>query len=222
MTAERERCDIAGVTRTPEPSPEQPESDEKPIDLELEIPDPNERDAGAVAHFKHSSPEGWRAAGTVSQGRRGLVISRLEVWPDAEGAAPLESVTSRTLRAIPLGYILSEVQRWTELLTFATVRVQTADEILAAHHPEGPSPGRAPLPDELLRQVAEGYLAETSRGLRGAVKRLSDQLGRPEKTVSNWVAKARRDGWLGPASQGRAGATPGPRLLDSRNSAGQA
>lgn len=97
------------------------------------------------------------------------------------------------------------------------VTIKTADEIIGAT-PREPQPGRAPLPDELLHQVAEGYLAEAAPGRpRGAVKRLAQQLGRSENTVSRWVARARRDGWLGPGRQGHEGAEPGPRLLDARS-----
>jgi transposase len=37
------------------------------------------------------------------------------------------------------------------------------------------------------------------------------------KTINNWIARARNEGWLGPAAQGRAGADPGPRLLEAKS-----
>ena len=98
------------------------------------------------------------------------------------------------------------------------VAIRTADEIISAAAPDKPQPGRAPLPDELLREVAEGYIAECGPGKpRGAVKRLAQRLGRPETTVARWVARARRDGWLGPGAPGRDVGEPGPRLLDTRS-----
>lgn len=98
------------------------------------------------------------------------------------------------------------------------VAIQPADQIIGAAAPAKPQPGRAPLPDELLQQVAEGYLAESGPGKpRGAVKRLAEQLGRPEATVSRWVSRARKDGWLGPGRQGHEGAEPGPKLLAARS-----
>lgn len=101
------------------------------------------------------------------------------------------------------------------------VTIRTADQILSAAAPEKSQPGRAPLPDALLREVAEGYLLEAGPGQpRGAVKRLAQQLGRSENTVSRWVARARRDGWLGPGRQGHEGAEPGPRLLAARTEGG--
>ncbi|MFE2828484.1 hypothetical protein [Streptomyces sp. NPDC059271] len=211
------------MTRTHEPpqplhGPEDSPTGE-PLNFQMEIPEPHERAAGIVAHFAYFAEEGWRVSGTVADGTQGLVIAKLEVWPEGQTQEHTQSVTSRMLRSIPLGQILAAAQNWAKNFTIATVpTIQTADEILAAHTPDTPAPGRAPLPDELMRQVAEGYLLEIASGLRGAVQRLAERLGRPEKTVSNWVAKARKDGWLGPAAQGRAGAAPGPRLTESRRS----
>lgn len=114
-------------------------------------------------------------------------------------------------------HLLDEVFREPLYAPGSKVTIRTADEILSASAPEKPQPGRAPLPDELLREVAEGYLAESAPGKpRGAVKRLAEHLGRSENTVSRWVSKARKDGWLGPGRQGHEGAEPGPRLLAAR------
>ncbi|GKQ37195.1 hypothetical protein ALMP_37340 [Streptomyces sp. A012304] len=96
------------------------------------------------------------------------------------------------------------------------VTIKTADEIIGAA-PKEPRPGRAPLPDELMRQVAEGYISECGPGQpRGAVKRLAQRLGRPEATVARWVTRARKEGWLGPGASGREIGEPGPRLLAAR------
>lgn len=97
------------------------------------------------------------------------------------------------------------------------VTIRTADEIIEAA-PKESRPGRAPLPDELMRAVAEGYIAESAPGRpRGAVKRLAQQLGRPEATVARWVTRARREGWLGPGASGREIGEPGPRLLAAQS-----
>jgi transposase-like protein len=119
--------------------------------------------------------------------------------------------------------LLDEVFREPMHAPGSKVTIRTADEILSAGAPERAQPGRAPLPDELLRQVAEGYILENAPGKpRGAVKRLAQQLGRSENTVSRWVARARKDGWLGPGRQGHEGAEPGPRLLAARAESGSA
>lgn len=238
LTRRIEGCDIATVTT--------PNDD---MQLQLQEPSKEEGAAGAVAHFRHDSDDGWTVAGTVSRGPNGHVISRLEVWPGRPGDAPAGSVTTRMLHDIRVGQIINAVryremqervramasrmkyepgdERAEQLLTEvfsepvyapgSKVTIKTADQIISASTPQKSQPGRAPLPDELLHQVAEGYLAEAAPGKpRGAVKRLAQQLGRSENTVSRWVARARKDGWLGPGRQGHEGAEPGPRLLDVR------
>ncbi|AWT47581.1 hypothetical protein HXP45_26800 [Streptomyces actuosus] len=56
-------------------------------------------------------------------------------------------------------------------------------------------------------------MRETAPGKpQGATRRLSEAYGRPEQTVRTWIARARKEGWLGPSAKGRAGAEPGPRL----------
>jgi len=235
LTCRIARCDIASVTT--------PSNDE--MQLRLAPPSPEELAAGAVAHFRHDSEDGWTVAGTVSRGPNGHVISHLEVWPGRPGDAPGGSVTTRTLHDIRVGQIIDAVRYWEmsmEVRTMATrmkyepgderaerllgevfrepmyapgskVTIKTADEIMDSAAKTS-QPGRAPLPDELLQQVAEGYLTESAPGKpRGAVKRLAQQLGRSENTVSRWVARARKDEWLGPGRQGHEGASPGPRLL---------
>lgn len=220
------------------------------MQLTLKQPSKKESAAGAVAHFRHGSEDGWTVAGTVSRGPNGHVISHLEVWPGRPDDPPSGSVTTRMLHDIRVGQIINAVRYWemqTKVRAMASrmeyepgderaeslmaevlsepmhapgsrVTIQTADQILSSSAPQRSQPGRAPLPDELLRQVSEGYIAESAPGKpRGAVKRLAQQLGRSENTVSRWVARARKDGWLGPGRQGHEGAEPGPRLLDARS-----
>lgn len=190
-------------------------------------PSKAEASRGVVKKFAKGGTD-WRANGDVSRGPQGLVITRLEVRPHGETGA---SVTSRMLRDVPVGAILDDVRyhlAMEELKGTPTVGAitstvftgqtptRTADEIIAASTPTKAAPGRAALPDELMQAVAEGYIAESAAGKpRGAVKRLAAALDRPEPTVSGWVVKARRDGWLGPGAAGREGAEPGPRLLQA-------
>src|SRR5262249_9497475 len=86
-----------------------------------------------------------------------------------------------------------------------------------------PKPGRPPLADAWYRRVAEIYLAALERGERnpvGAVRgELADALAQPalnRATVAGLIRKARKGGWLTHAIRGRAGAEPGPRLLQAR------
>lgn len=198
---------------------------------ELIDPTPEEAKEGIVGHFKRGG-EGWTTAGTVARGPQGLVITRLEVVPGEPGDPVGASVTSRLLRDIPVGSILDSVRQWVgtnEMLLAADEQglgalsmvfdppTRTADEIMAEAASSSPSPGRAALPDELMRAVSEGYIAESAPGKpRGAVKRLAAALDRPEQTVSRWVVRARKEGWLGPGAAGREGAEPGPRLIATR------
>ncbi|MBT2391634.1 hypothetical protein J7E87_19900 [Streptomyces sp. ISL-1] len=195
-------------------------------------PAPEEEEAGIVAHFAKGG-EGWRATGTVARSSHGLVITRLVVVPGAWGEPVGASVTSRLLRDIPVGSILDEVRHWVATKEWITAADEqgvpgpvsmefvtpsrTADQIIAASSPDKPSPGRAALPDELMQAVAEGYIAESAAGMpRGAVKRLAAALDRPEQTVSRWVVRARKEGWLGPGAAGREGAEPGIKLIAAR------
>lgn len=71
--------------------------------------------------------------------------------------------------------------------------------------------GRPPLPESTLIDVAKAYLEEAPAG-PGLLRRLSRRFDRPEPTIRDWVAAARREGYLTPAAAGRRGAGPGPRL----------
>ncbi|MFD8948545.1 hypothetical protein ACFV0B_06790 [Streptomyces xanthophaeus] len=206
--------------------------------LSVEIAEPSaaQKAAGIVGVFTHSSTDGT-TQGAVARSDQGLVISHLAVTPAASGSRP-GSVTARLLRDIPVGRILDSARTWLAvnemraaaaasgddgpfLMVFGGLPTRTADEIIAAHSPAQASPGRVPLPDELLREVAEGYISESAPGRpRGAVKRLAAALERPEDTVSRWVARARREGWLGPGAAGREGAEPGPKLVAARRIGG--
>ena len=132
-----------------------------------------------------------------------MAISRLEVRPIEGGSG----VTAGMLRSIPVGAILA---------------AHYADLAAVAAAPCAPPPinetrprrsGRAPLTQELLRDVAVAYIEENAPGKPvGAMKRIATRFGKPEETIRNWVTRARRDGWLGPSVKGRAGAAPGPLL----------
>lgn len=190
------------------------------LNLEITPPSAAARRRGVVAHFAYPAEEGWRAGGDVSTSSNGLVISRLEVWPGGDGS---QSVTAGILRQVPVGAIVATVR------AHATFEAAQGEATRAAGLGE-PMPktlggaadtpqrrgGRAPLSDELIADVAVAYLEETLPGKgSGATKRLAERFERPEETVRAWVARARRDGWLGPGSKGRPGAAPGPRLLQS-------
>lgn len=174
------------------------------IEISRSAPDTHGR---PTADFTYDSGEDWGATGQLVRTRKGIVISELTVTGFTEADKEPKPITSGVLRSVPTGEI-----------------VAAALESGFLAHPEAapatprsskPQPGRQPLSEELMRSVAEAYLAETAPGKpRGAIKRLAEQFGKPGPTISRWVMRAREDGWLGPAVPGREGATPGRRLLE--------
>lgn len=149
--------------------------------------------------------DGIEAVGEVLHRPTGLVISRLEVSVSESAPAGL---THQMLRRVPLGEILAATRSWRPEIQHAHL-----------HMAGGPSaatlpPGRIPITDDLLRQVAVAYLEEIGPGKdRAVLQRLEERFGRPKGTLRTWLGRARSEGWLGPAVQGRMGAEPGPRLL---------
>lgn len=159
-----------------------------------------------VATFECEPPSSeWLASGDVSRKDQGLVISRLEVRPGTNAAG---GVTGGMMQKVPVGQILRHVRA--ELGPDAEVSTTLPDIELARRIREG---GRVSLDDELLRAVAHRYWLYTGPGQPpGAIKRLAADFNRPDETIRTWVARARREGWLGPSVKGRAGAEPGYKL----------
>lgn len=148
--------------------------------------------------------------------------------PEPEPApAPFPGITTSLLRRIPLGEIVAVAQAelagsdWRQ----EGIRVLPGPPVAADDLPEptlaaletaeslaAPARrGRPMLSDEHLAQVAYRYLAEASSG-PGLIRRLAVEFDRPEPTVKDWIRQARRRGFLSPATSGRRGAAPGPRL----------
>jgi len=176
----------------------------------ISIAPPQRGDAERVAgRFRCEMPEGWAATGTLSRTWRGLAISELTVEPWIEVDDEPGHITSKLLRKIPTGAIIAAAQ---------SAGLVVVDTNVLAELPEPKrQPGRQPLSDELLRDVAEKYLKETAPGKpRGSITRLAEQYDKPKPMIARWVMRARQDGWLGPAAPGREGGEPGPRLLQAR------
>jgi hypothetical protein len=159
-----------------------------------------------VATFECESAAGeWSASGDVSRREQGLVISRLEVSPGPNGVG---GVTGGMLQKVPVGHILRHVRA--ELGPDSVPPTTFEETPLVRRIREG---GRVTLDDELLREVAHRYWVYTGPGQpSGAIKRLAADFQRPEETIRTWVARARREEWLGPSVKGRAGAEAGPKL----------
>jgi hypothetical protein len=149
--------------------------------------------------------------------------------PDSQN--PPSLITSDVLRRIPIGEILTRTQRrladdsWrTEGIHLLgspggtggslTVDEMTEEQRRALENSTAIGArrrGRPELSDELLIDVAEAYIGEAGRG-RGALRRMSEIFDRPEATIRDWIALARRRGYLAPTKPGRRGAAPGPNL----------
>ncbi len=175
------------------------------MSLVVEPLPPDQQPNGDVARFEYrNDTHAFTARGTVRRGENGLTISRLEISPDNG------DISIRVLRSIPLGELLGRLRESVPApIGQVTASVASSRACTCAHR----HGGRTPLTDDHLRSVAVAYLEETGPGKgRGALQRVVARFDRPEGTVRTWLRMARREGWLGPGMQGRAGAEPGPRL----------
>lgn len=167
-----------------------------------ETEDPNHFTFAARPAAKEAD-RSWRIHGDVYRTEHGLKVKRIEV--DADPAGPAE-VTGTLMRQIPIGTLLDYVRGRIS----ATIAKDIPDMPATAL---AVSAGRTAMTDGFLRDVALSYLRETAPGEpQGATRRLAEAYGRPEQTIRTWIARARKEGWLGPSAKGRAGAEPGPKL----------
>lgn len=171
-------------------------------------------EGGHAGTFDWAAGDDWAVSGDVERGPFGLVVSRLEIRRPGESSG----VTSGMLREIPVGEILAAVriQLAQEEARQGASQRGRPDGVVAEAVGAPRRSGRAPLTPDLLRRVAIAYLQENTPGAGpGAMARLARRFGKPEETMRQWVARSRRDGWLGPGTKGRAGAEPGPKLIAS-------
>lgn len=179
--------------------------------LTVEPPSAEDEPRGIAAYFEYRDDTvAVTVRGTAKRGERGLTIARLEIEPDNE------DVSAGLARRIPFGAILAQIRAaLPDKLSETGVTASKASTVRQG--------GWQPLTDDHMRDMASAYIAETAPGTApGAMNRLAERFGRPEETIRTWVARARRDGWLGPSIRGRAGAEPGPRLLAAKRKAGTA
>jgi hypothetical protein len=148
--------------------------------------------------------------------------------PDSQNPPAL--INSDVLRRVPLGDIIARTERQLADDSWRTEGVRSfpgpnlmpdelTDEQRRALENSSTSAarrrGRPELSHELLIDVAETYIWEAGRG-RGALKRMSEVFDRPEATVRDWIAMARRRGYLAPTKPGSRGAAAGPNLPSTR------
>ncbi|MEV4043140.1 hypothetical protein [Streptomyces sp. NPDC049744] len=187
--------------------------------VSLEPATADDEEAG-VRRFSCQSGDGWHAAGVVAVGHTTPAVRSIEV----RAADPTGDVTASLFRRVSIGLIVAEIQKALEVDDARKLGAESLSEVplyVAGDQPAEAAAIELPLPDgyvrmtdALLRRVAEEYLLATAPGQPPrALDRLAATFGRPQETVRTWVARARKEGWLGQGVRGRAGAGPGPRLL---------
>lgn len=121
-----------------------------------------------------------------------------------------DNVTGQVLGEVPVAAIraaITEYLRRVEGDPFPLIGLDTPIEV-------GGSERRRRLDDEFLRGVAVAYLRTLVDAPRRPVEQLAEDLEEPRQKVASWISRARREGWLSAAVVGRAGAQPGPRLVE--------
>lgn len=182
---------------------------------------------------------GWQVEGVLVANDERLTFHELLVRPrNRDDGAPGAGVTTSVLRAVPLGGLLSaaraalmegprQVASWEEAMgqPFATLKAQ-AEQAAAAVQGTDLKRGRKGFPDDHYRWVALKYLDLQDQGWsKGILEELAEAAGPHLKreypvaraTARDWVATARARGFLTKATQGRAGADPGPNLYKTTN-----
>lgn len=135
----------------------------------------------------------------------GLILgAQTNVWPRPdlgdEHLTPEREVTARSLRAVPLGAIVSRLTATSHL---------PGDNLANTLPPDLPLPKLRPGPKGHPRQHFEDMAARYRRALvtnpRRPVKAVSEETGYPEATVRRHLQRARDMGLLEPAPPGKAG-----------------
>lgn len=181
---------------------------------------------------------GWQVEGVLVVTDDRLTIHELLVRPrDLAETAPAGGVTTSVLRAVPLGALLDagrrallqapeQIASWEDSSgqRFESLKA-AAERAAAAVRETDLKRGRKGFPDDHYRWVALEYLKLQEEGwskgiLRELAGRAAAHLGRDyvaRETARDWVATARSKGFLSKATQGRAGASPGPNLYTKEN-----
>ena len=118
-------------------------------------------------------------------------------------------ITSRSLRELPLGKLLSSVSALKDdPKSRALYRrlLGLADDLPASF--QRPRPGRNPLTREHFEKVAQAYRRALAEPPGAPVKTLAKQWNVPEATLRRWIQRARDMGLLGPSMAGKAGEQP--------------
>jgi hypothetical protein len=113
-------------------------------------------------------------------------------------------------RALLAGFLRGSGREVPEHLALAEKRAAAAVESLRSRDPMGPRP----TPDDYHRQISLGLIGAFDQDPQRPVALLAKQLDAPRSTVADRVRRARAAGWLAETTPGRAGAEPGPKLIE--------
>ena len=170
--------------------------------------------------------EGFLVWGTLALTEGRLYFAELSLAPQRPEQASLNGRALRLIRLSPLlARAHAELASSAELASLArqlgwedspTAEEQAELARAAANSsPKRRPPGRPSLGDQHYARIAHAYLDLQAQGYgRGIIRALAEQEQRPWQTIRDWVAKARKRGFLSAGQQGRAGALPGPQLRD--------
>jgi hypothetical protein len=154
----------------------------------------------------------------------GTFVGEVDAGESRPDEGPI--ITTDLLRQLPLGRIIAKAQQSLADAGILGETVEFGEETLADDGLERPAKaaldaaviganrikrGRPPLSTNLLKSVAYAYIDEAPLGV-GLLSRLSRHFDRPASTIRDWVAAARREGYLTTAVRGQRGAGAGPNL----------
>lgn len=197
-----------------------------------------------VARFSTRWRDEWVLSGTLQLVDDRLSISSLSI--DVASSVrkskrsrqrrpdefPATGVTADLLREVPLGKLLDQARLalWAHPAYLVAQKMAEGAAVVmtselrqsfetAENTPAPRKRGRPSLGDDYYRQLALQYLDLLSKhGSRDLLEKLGELQDPPRErdTMRDHVRRATLLGFLGPATPGRGGRSPGPRLLEEQ------